>query len=745
MKKAITLWILTSMMLAIFAGCNLLAPNPTAPTEPTDGTEPTLPPEEIYEPRYELLPGGVGVNLNENITSIRMDDLGDTSAKWVRGFVSYYADDAVKKAAANSFKALKEQGYNTIVSIKFNYGNMNMPKTQAAYDRVLKDMDSFLDMFYPYVDIIVSGNEPFIESLTEERNDVVINFYKAVTEKIHKYAVKQEREVPIFVGAINQLWTTEFRDTYHEADFIKWAAETPWVAGIDLHIHHATMEQFDYMMEYVNSNLRDNQKIIVTEFSLMRYWKQNTSNTIPYSFAEKYGYDAAWKVHEYIDYAVKNYSKITRTEWEDFLGSCDWYVKVQDYLLDAYASFMKNDKFYVATYGMYIFFNAEKTFGSNTDPWLLNPLFATSTVQPDENNRYQPNFNMLENFQKIQEMINADEVYLLGGVAADAVDAVSGTTLEDAMALLPTNVKLPTNKGVIDVQITQWSCENYDSETVGWYVFKATDTSLPASAKNPDNYEITATIRIFQEPKTFDVELPDPVDGEYWFKFDDAAGAKQVVDSINGEKSTIFKADLVDGGVSGGCVSFANVGSALQLGKSAQNQSYFNSPYKTRTIAFWFNASKVDGKQMLVEIGGSLAGLAVRIREGVLEAAVGCKADGANVNMVIGSVELTSADVNVWKHVVLSFDEGECCFYVDGVLVGTATVNTTQINAAANPSDIGCNTNGSNAFNDPDKSQNFTGMIDDLRFYNSVVVPVVEGVDEPADEPTDEPTDEQSV
>ena len=727
MKKILALLLIAALMLSVFAGCGQQTTDPTADTtDPTDGTDTTdTPVDTDYEPSYELLPGGVGVNLNENITSIRYDDLELTGAKWARGFVSYFAGDETIAAQVKAFKQLKEAGYNTIVSIKFNYGSMNMPKTQEAYDRVLKDMDKFLDKIYPYADIIVSGNEPFIESLKEERNNVVINFYKAVTEKIHQYAMQQELEVPIFVGAINQLWETTFREDYHEAEFIQWAAETPWVAGIDLHIHHTSMEEFDYMMEYVSDVLRDDQKIIATEFSLVWYWKSNTSGTIPASFAEAYEYDPAWKVHEYIDYAIKNFSQITRQEWEDFLRSCPWYTQVEDYLLDAYQCFMKYEKFYVATYGMYIFANPDKTFNATTDPWVLNPLFASATVQRDEKGNYYPNYKMLENFQLIQEMTNTDDVYLLGGAQLDAVDATTGTTVDEVAALLPASVTLPTNKGVLEVQVTQWTCEEYDSETAGWYVFKATETSLPDTTNNPSNYEITATVRLFKEPKSFSISLPDPTAGEYWFKFDDDAGVKQVVDSVNGETSTVFMAEMATDGVSGGCVSFAGAGSAVQLGKSAANQSYFNSPYTSRTIAFWFNAYQVNGKQMLVEIGGSLAGMAVRINNGVLEAAVACKVGDAGVNTVIGSVTLTAEDVNVWKHVVLSFDQGVCCFYVDGVLIGSETVGATQINAAMNPADIGCNVNGSNAFNDADKLQNFSGKIDDLRFYNSAVVPVL--------------------
>ena len=144
-----------------------------------------------------------------------------------------------------------------------------MPTTQEGYDEALSYLDTLLDELYPYADIIVSGNEPFIESLKEERNDILINFYKEITNRIHQYAVKQEREIPIYIGALNQIWTKQFQEDYHENDYIQYAKDTSWIAGVDLHIHHNSMSEFDTAMEYVSAKLRDDQKIISTEFSFM--------------------------------------------------------------------------------------------------------------------------------------------------------------------------------------------------------------------------------------------------------------------------------------------------------------------------------------------------------------------------------------------------------------------------------------------------------------------------------------------
>lgn len=705
--------------------------SPPVPDAQSPVETPSTDTPEEYEPRYNLLPGGIGANLNEHITTINYDDLELTGTKWVRGFINYFGADSETSARILSFQRLKEAGYHTIVSIKFNYTGMKMPTTQEGYNRTFADLEDFLDQIYPYTDVIVSGNEPFIESLKEERNEIVINFYKEVTQRIHNYIIGQEREIPLFVGAVNQVWEPLFWDDFHEKDFVQYAAETPWIAGVDVHIHHQTMEEFDTSLKRISELLRDDQKIIATEFSLMKYWKSHTSEPIPQIMSEKYGYDSAWKVYEYIGHAVKNRAQITREEWEDFLGSCSWYTDAQDYLLEAYGRFLQDRHFYAATYGMYIFWGTSNAFTDTTDPWLLNPLFATSTVQNGEDNRYQPNYKMLENFQLIQEMMVSENAYVLGALDTPSLDVACGTALEDIVAQLPEVVRFLTSKGPAELSVSDWNCTSeFDPDVPGRYMFTAEKVALPDMLVNPKDYTAQANILVYRDPQSAEaaaIELPAPGGSDVWFKFDEADGSLCVTDSINGFVSTAFHGKFLDHGIFEGCVSFEDKKDGIQLGTAgAPGGTFFNSGFSKRTLTFWFNASSIDGKQMLAELGGSLAGMAVRINNGILEAAIATSSDGSSpVTTQVGNITLNEKDVGRWIHIALSFNEGKCEFYVDGKLVGEGTAAEASVRDAKNPSDIACNSNGSNAFNDGDVSQNFVGLIDDLRIYTSAVVPTV--------------------
>ncbi len=459
-------------------------PDAESPAEDLDAEPPQdgVPAEEDYTPGYTLLPGGVGTNFNEHIAKAQIADLELSGTRWVRGFINYFGTDVNTRVSA--FRDLKAAGFNTIVTIKFNYSGVSIPKTPEGYDRALSGLEDFLDRVYPCADIIVSGNEPFIESKKDERNETVINFYKEVTSRIHDYIMRQDREIPLFVGAINSVSDPVFWEDYHERDFVEYAAETPWIAGVDIHIHHLTMDQLDTSMKYVSDILRDDQKIIATEFSAVKYWRSHTSDPMPELMAEKYGFDPSWHVYDYINYAVNNRDKVTREQWEDFLGSCDWYVKRQDYLLDAYGHFMDYDKFYLATYGTYIFFSGE--FGPNSEAWLFNPLFATSTVQRDPDGRYQPNFKMLENFQLIQRMSADPAPYILGAEELPAVNVPAGTPLEEILAKLPTEAKFYTSRGSLELELSGWEWDKaFDPSLPGSCVFTARGTLFTEGSVDP--------------------------------------------------------------------------------------------------------------------------------------------------------------------------------------------------------------------------------------------------------------------
>ena len=170
--------------------------------------------------------------------------------------------------------------------------------------------------------------------------------------------------------------------------------------GVDLHIHHKTQDQMREMIDYASERIRVNQKIIITEFSLVWYWKDQMDKTISSYFADYYGYDTTWKNYQYIDFALKN--PRPKEEWSDFLKNSDWFVAKEHYLWDSYQLFREYSQFHVATYSYRITWG--DSFGANDNPWLLNSLYTTETVEPDPaTGEPQLHYAFLEDFLRIQE------------------------------------------------------------------------------------------------------------------------------------------------------------------------------------------------------------------------------------------------------------------------------------------------------------------------------------------------------
>lgn len=364
--------------------------------------------EENYSPQ-------VGVNYNGLLNFISFEDLERTQTTWVRGFVDFfqfypdpeklYSDERIEK-----YLELNDEGYKTILNIKWNLNNKSFPepgsKELEDYKKYLKKL---LIRVWPKTDIIVAGNEPFIESKRSERDERLVEFYKEIAHAIKDFRDKQgtghsQREggnfVPIYIGAFNNLYLPRWRN--EARDLFAFAREESWIAGVDLHIHHGGTPQLRRALRFAANNIRDNQKFLITEYSLMKHFRSKMNETIPVDFAAEYEWDPATKNYEYIDHALKN--QVIRPEWVDFLSKSYWFENRTRYLRNSYREFTKFDKFYIATYAMRQSFSFNRDFTANTDPWILNGLYANRTVIPHpDDGRTQFNYAWINDFRRIQQ------------------------------------------------------------------------------------------------------------------------------------------------------------------------------------------------------------------------------------------------------------------------------------------------------------------------------------------------------
>jgi hypothetical protein len=343
----------------------------------------------------------LGVNFNGLIARIDTTDLARTQTTWMRVFINYfdYKEGRLNintNSGLQKLEAAKAVGYKVILSLKFDFTNRDFPIGTKAIDDDLSYVRTILDRLYDDADIIVAGNEPFIESKPDQRDSRLVNYYKRAALAVLTYPHK--RKVPIYIGAFNRLWLAN-EQTQAVTDYLSFARESEWIAGADLHIHHDDINHITAAMSFVNDRLREDQKMLITEFSLMRHWKNNLGRTIPAILNTQYGRPANWKVFEYLNYALT--APVSRPEWIAFLQNSPWFENRKHYLANAWIRFNAFAKFNVATYAMYQ--THAGPFTINTDPWILNPLYANQTVVKNPTTGLnQFHYSFIDDFRAIQ-------------------------------------------------------------------------------------------------------------------------------------------------------------------------------------------------------------------------------------------------------------------------------------------------------------------------------------------------------
>src|SRR5690606_24302377 len=89
---------------------------------------------------------------------------------------------------------------------------------------------------------------------------------------------------PIFLGAFTNLDQVSNQTNAGYNNLFAFAKATPYIAGVDLHIHHGSTEQMTTSLNFANERIREDQKILVTEFSLMKHWINNNNTALSTAF-----------------------------------------------------------------------------------------------------------------------------------------------------------------------------------------------------------------------------------------------------------------------------------------------------------------------------------------------------------------------------------------------------------------------------------------------------------------------------
>lgn len=374
------------------AGCS--AAGASAPAGNTAAPRVTAPPPV----------GVLGANYNQNLDAIDSAELEKVSATWLRAFYPMQNaehGDVAGQAGMRKLTAAIQQGYGTVLSLKFVYDNGLPAPGSAAMSTAIARLDKVLAVVMGKVDIIVVGNEPFFECGGNTTN--LNEFYEALTQHTIEYQRNHPgpgKRTQIYLGALTHLENPKKSWIPQIDRWLDFVRGNQAVAGTDCHPHVASLGDCRKYLDYVVPRLRQDQKFLATEFSLVKLWKQHFTDPISTPFADKYRIPRGTRVWQVAAEASKH--PFPQEQWNDFLLSNPWFAGNKQCMADMMSAFRENDRCAVAAYGITQDTGAVSDIGPDKAPWMFNSIFCPYTVQRGADGLPGQNITWRDEFRALQ-------------------------------------------------------------------------------------------------------------------------------------------------------------------------------------------------------------------------------------------------------------------------------------------------------------------------------------------------------
>jgi hypothetical protein len=354
-----------------------------------------------------LAQGAIGANYNEHFEDLDYRDLKKADASWVRLFLPMPQLDRAPAAEHGAVKTILDaagHGYKTILTLKYPYNRVAFPKVGSAeFEKQLARTDAVLPLVMGKVDILVIGNEPFIESRQQDWDDNFNEFYERLAKRVIAYRAAhcaKDCKTHLYMGALNHMERPAWRTKATER-WLSFVKATPEIDGVNIHPHIRAIEESKPFLDYILPRMRPEQKFIVTEFSLVWWWQANMKGTIPAAFADKYQAPRNAQNWQIIQAALE--TPFPKEQWDAFLAQSPWFESRKHYLANQMKLFRATGRLAVATYGFKQGSSMSAEWGPDKVPWLLNSVFAGRTIRPNSDGSAAPNYAWIDDFKALQK------------------------------------------------------------------------------------------------------------------------------------------------------------------------------------------------------------------------------------------------------------------------------------------------------------------------------------------------------
>lgn len=121
-----------------------------------------------------------------------------------------------------------------------------------------------------------------------------------------------------------------------------YAKRTQAIDGVDIHPHVAAPEDANEYLGYV-TKLRDNQKIMATELSLV----QTLDEPVPTEHGRRYGFPTGTPVWNAVREAIDK--SVPQQQWNDLCSTSSWYEQHKHFLRGQMERFRRTGKLALAS------------------------------------------------------------------------------------------------------------------------------------------------------------------------------------------------------------------------------------------------------------------------------------------------------------------------------------------------------------------------------------------------------------
>lgn len=350
--------------------------------------------------------GVLGANYNEKLIWIDHAELQHVGAQWIRGFIDMHQFDSLHPDHDPNIKALLgaiDAGFKTILSLKWDYAERDFPNVDSSdFSAELQALDRLLPIVMGKVDMLVIGNEPFIEVKPDQAGERLNVFYEAMADAVIRFRHSHRdfaSSTALYMGALNRLDLPVKRTPAVER-MLRFIASKRELAGVDLHLHVPTLAGHKAMLDYALPRIRPDQTFIATEFSMIWHWKKHMNDAVSTHFCTQHGFPPGTKTHQVISSAIQR--PMPYAQWEEFLKHEPWYMEYQHFISDAMNLYRATGRLDVALYSFCPMRHRKRPLQAGDTPWMLNGVYAPSTVQLKPDGSRHENFPWAEEFRRVQ-------------------------------------------------------------------------------------------------------------------------------------------------------------------------------------------------------------------------------------------------------------------------------------------------------------------------------------------------------